>query len=297
MGKILFATDGSASAKAAGVMAASLLKGQSTGKLITLYVSPEALYPFSYGLDEVIQQEETRAFGIAQEAAVSLYQDLNQTTDFRHVTGDPSTAIFELSKAEDVKLIAVGRHGHRGKRMLLGSVSNEVLHEAEVPVLVVPESAKVRSDGPHKILFATDGSASSNAAKAAVAELMQNWPAAVLTIVYVKQSIREMPFDHLADRLIQAETVWAEQLERDLLVDSWPEWAPRITFHTVEGNPAKSISQMAESEDADLIVIGSHGHRSMTDRLLLGRVSHAVVHLSSVPVMVVKEPMIQTSEA
>ena len=43
---------------------------------------------------------------------------------------------------------------------------------------------------------------------------------------------------------------------------------------------------MADDEDADLIVIGTHGHGSIRDRLL-GSISYRVAHLARQPVTII----------
>jgi len=53
------------------------------------------------------------------------------------------------------------------------------------------------------------------------------------------------------------------------------------------GDPAKKISEIAEKEDFDIIVMGGkgHGHASGT---LLGGVSNHVLHYTTHPVLIVK---------
>jgi nucleotide-binding universal stress UspA family protein len=51
--------------------------------------------------------------------------------------GDPADSIVEAAFAESADYIVVGSHGRRGvDRMLLGSVSDRVVREAPVPVIV-----------------------------------------------------------------------------------------------------------------------------------------------------------------
>lgn len=52
-------------------------------------------------------------------------------------TGHPSEEILKTAKDESVDLIIVGSRGKRASRFLIGSVSREVVNNAEVPVLVV----------------------------------------------------------------------------------------------------------------------------------------------------------------
>lgn len=52
--------------------------------------------------------------------------------------GDPGSWICDLARSWDADLIILGRRGHRGfKEVVLGSVSNYVLHQASCSVMVI----------------------------------------------------------------------------------------------------------------------------------------------------------------
>jgi nucleotide-binding universal stress UspA family protein len=58
-------------------------------------------------------------------------------------TGDPASAIVATAVAHDADLIVVGARGRGGtERLLLGSVSESVLHHARCPILIVKERPK-----------------------------------------------------------------------------------------------------------------------------------------------------------
>lgn len=60
--------------------------------------------------------------------------------------GAPVETIIEASTSEDAEMIVVGTHRRRGPgRMLLGSVSDELVRTAGVPVLIVPTEAEPAS--------------------------------------------------------------------------------------------------------------------------------------------------------
>lgn len=56
------------------------------------------------------------------------------------------------------------------------------------------------------------------------------------------------------------------------------------------GDPADAIIRLAESENIDLIVMGTHGRRGLS-RLLMGSVAEAVVRAAPCPVLTVKQPV------
>lgn len=59
------------------------------------------------------------------------------------------------------------------------------------------------------------------------------------------------------------------------------------TAHTLQGPAAHSIVEFAQELDADLIIVGSRGRGAMAT-LLLGSVSHGVVHAADRNVLIVR---------
>ncbi|MDE7012848.1 MAG: universal stress protein, partial [Mailhella sp.] len=60
-----------------------------------------------------------------------------------------------------------------------------------------------------------------------------------------------------------------------------------VTFDVVIGYAAEEILACAERENADLIVMGTHG-RTGIDRMLFGSVAEKVVKNSSIPVLTIR---------
>lgn len=81
---------------------------------------------------------------------------------------------------------------------------------------------------------------------------------------------------------------WTEAAQERLagLVERHPIESGLLTTAVLSGSPAHTIVKYAEEQQADLIVIGSHG-RGAVSRLLLGSVAERVLHLAGRPVFVV----------
>jgi nucleotide-binding universal stress UspA family protein len=77
-------------------------------------------------------------------AADRVPDDLSITT--RLLDGDPAREILGAAVANDHDVIVLGSRGRgRMTAALLGSVSNRVMHDAEVPVIVIH---RPRNNGP-----------------------------------------------------------------------------------------------------------------------------------------------------
>ena len=61
----------------------------------------------------------------------------------------------------------------------------------------------------------------------------------------------------------------------------------KYTCHIKVGNVAETITTLAEALNCDQIVMGTRGRRAFSD-LLMGSITLKVVHLSKIPVLLVK---------
>ena len=68
-----------------------------------------------------------------------------------------------------------------------------------------------------------------------------------------------------------------------------------VTTDVIAGSPKRVILEEADRFDADLIVVGSHGH-GMLERFLLGSVSQAVALHARCSVEIVRRARTRTSE-
>ncbi|RDB41968.1 universal stress protein [Halomonas sp. DQ26W] len=140
---ILVPVDGSETSQRA-VDAARELTGAGGAEVILLSVAvdrdvmPSELMATGHISSKNIQDERRQqAAGIAQQAARTL-QDAGITAKDEVATGDPAHCIIERARELNAPLVIIGRRGLTGFReLLMGSVSNKVVHYADCPVLVI----------------------------------------------------------------------------------------------------------------------------------------------------------------
>lgn len=136
------------------------------------------------------------------------------------------------------------------------------------------------------ILFATDGSESSEHAGEMIKEYLRAWPEAELYVLYV--TAREnYAYDLVPDVVDHYEEKIQKDIKNKIVNQMYNEWKERVQFLYEIGHPSTTICRVAKEKKADLIVVGSHG-RGFVDRALLGSVAHAVLNRSELPVLVVR---------
>ena len=77
----------------------------------------------------------------------------------------------------------------------------------------------------------------------------------------------------------------AEKAMADFVAEHFPD--VQVKAEVVVGYAAEEILSLAENEDADLIVMGTHGRKGI-DRILFGSVAEKVVKNSSRPVLTIR---------
>ena len=103
-----------------------------------VWPQPQTPWPLTLGESKLLEEQATTH---AQEQLDTLSVKLG-TLGYPATTyvglGDPSYAIMEQQRVYKADMIMMGSHGRRGiSRFLLGSVSHNVLHHADCPVLIV----------------------------------------------------------------------------------------------------------------------------------------------------------------
>ncbi len=200
--------------------------------------------------------------------------------------GHPALILAEASEAADA--VVVGRRGlGSAASALLGSVSNRLTIQAKCPLVVVGDG-ELPTTGP--IVVGVDGSEfGTNALRYAIAEAAVR-KTSVRAVAAYEVLRHASPADpELAARMrADIETEAAGTITRALDEAHGTDPASVSVDHiVVEGRAAEGI--LSHAEDAQLIVVGTHG-KGLVRRILLGSVSRRVLNDADRPVAVVDLP-------
>ncbi|MGS2644674.1 universal stress protein [Streptosporangium sp. G12] len=201
----------------------------------------------------------------------------------RLLGGDPRAVLIETTA--DAELLVVGNHGLGGfAGMLLGSVALGVTGRATCPVAVVRDPAT--GQGAEEVVVGVDGSAAG---------------ADALGFAFAEASLRgaglravhawSRPIAGGGPLALRAAEETAEA-ERRLLAEALAGWSERypdvkVTEQLEHGHPALVLAEA--SAHVGLLVVGSRGRGDLTG-LLLGSVSHSLLHHAACPLVVTPAP-------
>lgn len=146
MATVLLTTDGSDLATAA--MAKGIELVGRDHRFVSLAVVPHAFVPAAAvspmdthpTVVDPVLEEELEAEDRTESAADLEEMDRILSIESEHLleTGDPGENICGTAARLGADVVVIGSHGHGWlQRVLIGSVSNHVLHHAPCPVLVI----------------------------------------------------------------------------------------------------------------------------------------------------------------
>lgn len=240
---------------------------------MTLGPGPGLLEPEPGALDAA---REVTDRGI--DEALATHRDV-KVTGSTEVTS-PAEAL--TSASVDAGLLVIGTRGRsRVLGALLGSVAFSVVAAARCPVIVVEGKLSNRSTGPdRRVVVGTDGSGPADAAVEFAADRAVVTSAA-LQIVTCTGVAQESGVDTsvLLDAATSVASAAAEQVAR-----THPGLA--VSIRVEDSAAERALVDL--SADAGLVVVGTRGRGAFTG-LLLGSVSHAVIHGARCPVAVVPD--------
>jgi nucleotide-binding universal stress UspA family protein len=143
--KILLPVDGSEiSLEAVRFVIRMAGEGLATSVVLANVQEPSTLYELVVAHDpQVLEQVSASAGAHTLLAAQALLDDAKIACECEVASGDPAHALVDIVERFGCDLVVMGASGTSSLRSaLLGSVSNEVLHLAGVPVMIVKSVAE-----------------------------------------------------------------------------------------------------------------------------------------------------------
>ena len=208
---------------------------------------------------------------------------------------DPAAAIVRASETTHADVIVLGTHGRSGvARIVLGSVTEHVLHLAPCPVLAVPPRASAAAAIPRlfgHILVATDFSDAAAASLTYALSLAQEANSR-LTLLHVVEPPPLRDEDEWAARgpgipsVLDAMKASAARQLAGATPVSARNWCT-VTERIEVGRPHREILRVAAEEGVGLVVVGAHGY-GVLERVFFGSTAHHVVRRATCPVLAVR---------
>lgn len=199
--------------------------------------------------------------------------------------GEPVKAIVGAATKDSADLIMMGSKGFTEfGPFLMGSVARRIVLGASCPVLVV----KTRSTRLRHVLMCVDGSTEA----AAAVDYVLRWPLSPKARGTIVSVVPQLPVELLAGstrmtRVLNELRAVLEEGARQVIQQTSArmyEDGFEVTTVVRHGQPAAELVRVAESVQADVLVVGSRGLGGTA--FLLGSVSDAVVKYAPCSVLV-----------
>jgi nucleotide-binding universal stress UspA family protein len=211
-----------------------------------------------------------------QRAAKGL-RDKGAVVNVEVLTGRPAPALVKKAEQDGYSLILMCSKAKKGlRRLILGSVAEEVLRHSSIPVLVVHPLAKGEEKPRMKrIVVPLDGSHRSGSILSHVAPFAKATGAKLLFMTTVEPRAKEsLPVEVLARNLFREQKGLHKQgIQTELAIRY--------------GDPAAEILAFGEVQDADLLALSTHG-RSGVERALYGSVAESVLRNGKLPMLILR---------
>lgn len=255
--------------------------GLAVARAAQLPLSPDAQLMLLHVVPVSVPEPRRRQAAVEAlhllEAAAAAASEAASAAGNRHLTitsqaaeGEPFIEIIRRSRTWYADLVVMGRHRPRPLRdLLIGSTAASVVRKGDVPVLLVSG----KPSGPYRRPLV--GMVLEDVAVRLIELVLKATPPNVdVTLVGAYDELDPQLGREMAQRL---RTFVASVEDKENMLK------PVVR----EGGAGYVVLKQAEEQDADLIVIGTHG-RSGLAHVLLGSVSEFIVERAQCDVLVAR---------
>jgi nucleotide-binding universal stress UspA family protein len=257
------------------------------------------LHVLSVQEPEAVDADGSQSHPLSQDALTRLLMDDGEPP--QHVDLDTLSVVQEQRKGDsapetivsyadeyDIDLVVAGTHGRRGlRRLLIGSVAEEVLRTAPCPVLTVRD----KDDSTpawvvRNILVPIDFSDASLNALRHAKQLALTHGAQITLLHAVEEVVYPSAYGIEPANLPGPQVI--DRVEENLADLARTEIGyEHVVVQANLGYAPSTILDYTQEHEVDLITIATHG-RSGLERMLLGSVTERVVRRAPAPAFVVK---------
>jgi nucleotide-binding universal stress UspA family protein len=277
--RILVPLEGAAESNVVLPLARSLAGGPDA-RITLLRVVPQPLSLSERAMFNERSEQLRRAADELSSGGIQVESAIRQ--------GEIVDEILQQSRDLAADLIVMRSHGRASlTRAVLGSVTERVLAESSVPLLLVGPGSR-RVTYLRRLLVPVDGSPGAAIALGTATGLVKTSGAAMsllqvtVPIPVYMYGLRYVDPDSNAEALASAQSyieAMTKRLQRiGIMADGEARFAPHA---------AETIVEVADQVEADLIIMSTHALRGPA-RALLGSVADAVVRYAHCPVLLVR---------
>ena len=296
---ILWATDGSQEAELA-LGYAKYLAGLTGAGIIGLHVIPLPGGLFFEALREKDASFEEWQQGIEAEAEdrfADAKKELEESAipfEGVLVRGEPAEEIIAFAERRKADLIVMGKRGHGLlEKVVVGSETSKVLRGSHVPVLAAKRDKQFDGGSIKRIIVPVDLSDEAESAFTYALDLAELTGAEVTAVYALRldmyaQDIPAGALDIVIRESYSELAKTAAKFSKSYEESKGVKLSRPVATDVVHGiSPALSISQYAKENDAELIVIHTHG-RTGIERFVLGSVTERLIPESPCSVIALK---------
>jgi nucleotide-binding universal stress UspA family protein len=265
------------------------LAGQWDAPMRLLHaVDPQAALRATEGTER--SEALAEVYAAAEEQLQAARVVAGETTGGREVpvttrVVDDSAAAALIDESHGAEAVVLGTHGASGfSTLVAGATTMNVATHAHCPVVAVPTDPASAFDG-HGIVVGVDGSPLSDQAVGFAFDAAAAAGEVLTAVIADLGPVRPTGSAAVAPTPASARLTDLEAVLSDSLAP-WQAKYPmvRVDRKVVDEHPVRALADA--SDGARLLVVGSRG-KGMVRSILLGSVSHGVLHLATSPVAVV----------
>ena len=301
---LLVATDFSSAARQAVAVAAMLAQRVEASIMLFHAYDPAPLgratpfIPFHMKREDIEREAGERVHEELARLRSELLESVPQVTLEARLHKSAAMAVCAVAEERGVDLVVIGRRGHASiKELLIGGNAEKVVRHAPASVLAVAQEQEDFALG--ELLVAVDFSPPSLYACQVAAAWAEAFGAR-LTLVHVVAPARmsaavpvaaaplplgtPLPIEPVAST---RQAIEAAHRSLESVRDERCRAAPSVTVDVLEHPSVHDAIAARAQQGADLVVLGSAGHRGL-ERVLLGSVAEKVVRQVPCSTLVVR---------